>query len=67
MVRGTVNTDGTKSKNYFNLDDPKGYSKEMSWEWKSGKKGTKYEIRLDKNSDINYVMFLMTQKYKNLQ
>lgn len=67
MVRGTVNTDGTKSKNYFTLDDPKNYSKEMSWEWKSGKKGTKYEIVLNKNSDVDYIMFLINQKYKNLQ
>jgi len=35
MGRGNINTDGTKSSNYFTLDDPKGISEEGSWEWKN--------------------------------
>lgn len=66
LVRGNINPDGTKSKNYFNLDDPKEISREGSWEWKSGTKGTIYKIPMTKNSDIDYLMFLIKQKYNNL-
>lgn len=64
--RGNVNPDGTKSKNYFDIDDPKGISKESSWEWKSGTMGTIYKIPMNKNSDNDYLMFLIKQKYNNL-
>lgn len=63
--RGNVNTDGSKSKNYFNIDDPKKLSKEYSWTWKSGTQGTIYKISIKKHSDIEYLMFLIKQKYKN--
>ena len=63
--RGNVNTDGSKSKNYFNIDDPKKISKEYSWTWKNGIQGTVYKISIKKNSDIDYLMFLIKQKYKN--
>ena len=64
--RGNVNPDGTRSKNYFDIDDPKGISKESSWEWKTGTKGTVYKISILKDTDIDYIMFLIKQKYKNI-
>ena len=64
--RGNINPDGTKSKNYFDKDDPKEISKESSWKWKSGTEGTIYKIPINKNSDIDYLMFLVKQKYINL-
>ena len=66
MNRGNVKPDGSRSKNYFDLDDPKKISKEGSWEWKSGTKGTIYKIPINKNTDLEYLMFLIKQKYKNL-
>lgn len=66
LLRGNVNPDGSKSKNYFDIDDPKGISSEGSWEWKSGTKGTLYRIYFDENSDIDYTMFLIKQKYRNV-
>jgi hypothetical protein len=39
---------------------------ETGWEWKSGTKGCIYKIPFNQNSDINYVMFLIKQKYKLL-
>ena len=66
ISRGNINPDGTKSKNFFTLDDPKGISEEGSWEWKSGVKGNLYKIRFDKTSDLDYVMFLINQKYKSI-
>jgi hypothetical protein len=65
MGRGNINTDGTKSSNYFTLDDPKGISEEGSWEWKNGVKGNVYKIKFDKNSDMDYLMFLINQKVKS--
>jgi predicted transport protein len=66
LVRGNINPDGSKSKNFFTLDDPKGFSEEGSWEWKSGVKGNIYRIRYNKNTDLDYIMFLINQKYKSL-
>jgi len=67
MLRGNVNPDGSKSKKYFTLDDPKNISEEGSWEWKSGTKGTIYKIKFDKNVNIDYIMFLIKQKYDSLK
>ena len=64
--RGNINPDGSKSKNYFNIDDPKNISKESSWEWKSGTKGTIYKIQITKDIEIDYVMFLIKQKYNSM-
>ena len=66
MVRGNINTDGSKSKNYFTIDDPKKISLEVSWTWKTGTQGTEYKIQFNKNSDVEYYMFLIKQKYKNI-
>jgi RecB family endonuclease NucS len=66
ILRGNINPDGSKSKNYFDIDDPKGISTEGSWEWKSGTLGTLYRIYFDENSDIDYTMFLINQKYNQL-
>ncbi len=66
ILRGNINTDGSKSKNYFDIDDPKGISSDGSWEWKSGVKGTIYRVKIDKNTDTEYIMFLLKQKYNQL-
>lgn len=66
IQRGNINPDGTTSKNFFNLDDPKNLAEERSWEWKNGKKGNLYLIKFDKRTDIDYTMFLLKQKYKSL-
>jgi hypothetical protein len=66
ILRGNVNPDGSKSKNYFTLDDPKGISEISTWEWKSGVQGNIYKIKFDKNIDIDYLMFLINQKIKSI-
>lgn len=67
LSRGNLKIDGTKSKNYFTLDDPKKIAKEASWTWKSGNQGTIYRIPIFEDSDVDYLMFLLKQKYKNLR
>jgi hypothetical protein len=44
----------------------KNISKESSWEWKSGTKGTMYKIPITKDIEIDYLMFLIKQKYNSL-
>jgi len=66
IQRGNLNTDGTTSKNFFNLDDPKNIAAERFWEWKSGVKGNVYVIKFNKKTDLDYTMFLLKQKYKSL-
>ena len=66
LNRGNIKTDGSKSKNYFVIDDPKRISTEGSWTYKNGVQGGIYKIHLDKNADIEYAMFLVKQKYKNI-
>lgn len=65
--RGNLKADGTKSKNYFTLDDPKKIAKEASWTWKSGNQGTVYKIPINESTNVDYLMFLIKQKYKNLR
>lgn len=67
FARGNVNQDGSKSKNYFNLDDPKKISYERSWTWKGGTKGTVYKVPILKDTDTDYLIFLIKQKYNNLR
>jgi len=66
FVRGNILTDGSKSKNYFVIDDPKEISVEGTWTYKNGVQGGIYKIPLDKDSDVEYFMFLIKQKYKNI-
>ena len=66
MNRGNTKTDGTKSKNFFDLDDPKKISKSSHWTWRDGTKGNIYKIKFDTKLDINYLMFLVKQKYDSL-
>jgi len=65
LGRGNIMKDGSRSKNFFDLDDPKKISNENSWTWKSGTKGNMYKIYFNKNSDLDYFIYLIKQKYKN--
>jgi len=69
IVKGTKNNEGAKSKNYFNLDDPKKISKDYSRLWEPGSLGglDEYKFSISKETDIDYIMFLIKQKYKNLR
>ena len=66
LGRGNVKTDGEKSRNYFDIDDPKSITEDRSWTWRDGTQGTLYVIRFKKNSDIDYIIFLIKQKFKNI-
>ena len=65
IPRGNLNPDGSTSRNYFTLDDPKGIAKEHSWTWKNGTQGTIYVIKFTPKTDLDYLMFLLKQKLTN--
>lgn len=67
VMRGNEKVDGSFSKKFFEMDDPKGISKSGNWVWKTGVKGHYYSISLDSNSDVDYLMFLLKQKYSLLK
>lgn len=66
ISRGNKKLSGEESKGFFHLDDPKNISKERSWQWKSGTTGHVYVINLKDLVEIDYVMFLLEQKYNSL-
>ena len=66
VLRGNIRLDQTKSKGFFTLDDPKKITIEGSWTWKSGQTGHDYKIHLKNKNEIDYVMFLLEQKYNSL-
>ncbi len=54
IVRGHVNPDGSKSRNYFTLHDPQKLATEITWN--SGTRiGNGYQINFDGNSDLDYI------------
>jgi predicted transport protein len=66
IVRGSKSEDGVVSKNFFDLDDPKELSEEKSRELNSGRFQYTYVIKTTDKLDVDYMMFLMKQKYNNL-
>lgn len=64
IVRGYIKN-GKKTDNFFELDDPKNMAVENSWTYKNGDTGHKYEIRFDKDTDVNYLVFLMHQRIQS--
>jgi len=64
--RGDIKTDGSKSRGFFELEDPKGMSEERSWTYKDGVIGNSYVIKFSKPDDLEYVVYLLNQKYESL-
>ena len=63
ITRGNKKPTGDVSKGFFTLDDPKQMAKETSWTWKSGNTGHQYVIPLTSVAELDYVMYLLEQKY----
>ena len=66
ILRGVHNPDGFKSKNYFTLDDPKKITKDHQRKLNNGTTQKSYKISTDYKSDLDYLMFLIKQKYNSL-
>jgi hypothetical protein len=65
IVRGNF-YDGKKSKGFFSFDDPKKISKSGDHNFKSGVVRKYYELVIEKQDDIDYVMVLLKQKYNSI-
>ena len=66
VYRGNIKVTSEKSKGFFTIDDPKNLTKDRSWKWKSGTTGHAYVISLKKQKEMDYVMFLLEQKYNSM-
>ena len=64
--RGNYKTDGSTSKNFFDLEDPKGMAIERTRSYKDGIIISSYRVKIDNISDIKYVVDLINQKYESL-
>ncbi len=64
--RGRRKKAGKTSKGFFTVDDPKGLTKERLSEEKSGTTIHFYLISLEKPEEMDYVMFLLEQKYNSM-
>ncbi len=70
IIGGSISPDGKKSKNYFYLDDPKKLAKVNNKKWTDKNLGSMsrdiYEITFNEKTDLDYLMFLIKQKYSDL-
>ncbi len=68
IYRGNIKESGEKSKRYFTVDDPKRLAKEgtRTFNNKDGV-GYTYKISLKKPEQLDYVMFLLEQKYNSMK
>lgn len=66
FVRGNHKKDGARSKNFFDLDDPKGMAVDKTRSYKDEVIISSYRVKIDKIADIRYVVGLINQKYESL-
>ena len=66
IIRGTSYPDGTVSKKYFTIDDPKNVCIEREFSWKNGNKGGRYKMMLNSKTKLDYIQFLIKQKYDSI-
>ena len=66
LWRGIVNADNSKSKDFFDLDDPKKVAKCFDRTQKNGKRYCEYKIKFNNLEEIGYLIFLIEQKSKTL-
>lgn len=66
ILRGVDYPDGTKSKDFFTLDDPKNYCREREINFRSGRKGANYSFDVRSKDDLEYALWLIKQKYNSI-
>ena len=65
MIRGFIREDGSETKNFLTLDDPKKMAKEITWKYLNDSQ-LAYEIFFNKSTDSDYLLFLMKQQIKKM-
>jgi hypothetical protein len=66
IIAGFLNSDGSKKPGYFFIEDPKSISVEKVTNRQNGIKDFEYQFNLSEVDDIDYIEFLIKQKYKTL-
>ena len=66
LLRGNVYPGGVVRGKFFELDDPKGVTSVRTWNWKSGVSGSVYTFSLKSLDQLDYVMYLVKQKYQHM-
>jgi len=67
IKRGDIKQDGSKSKGFFTLNDPKNICVDAEYTIKkNGVNGKYHRIVIDETTDIDYVYSLILQKYYSL-
>jgi len=67
LPRGTTHSDGTVSKKFFEIDDPKKITRVSEWAWSSsGNKGSRYRFNIDQMNQLDYGMYLVKQAYEHM-
>lgn len=66
ILRGQENISGGKSSNFFTLDDPKKLADEKDRTVRSKFRQHSYVMHLRNLEEIDYLIFLLDQKYKSL-
>jgi len=64
LLRGNVYPDGGVRGKFFELDDPKGVTSIRAWTWKSGVTGSAYTISIKSLDELDYLLYLVKQKYE---
>jgi predicted transport protein len=64
ITRGNIKIDGSKSRGFLELEDPKGMSEERSRVHRDGVMGHSSVIKFSKLDDLEYVVYLINQKYE---
>jgi len=65
ILRGFLREDGSESKKLLRLDDPKKLAKEITWKYLNDTQ-LAYEIIFDKNTNSDYLLFLIKQQIKKI-
>jgi len=66
IAKGEKSPDGTPSKKFFELYDPKGIARDYSWTYKTGSTGHNYQIFLKDPNNLKDIIGLIEQKYDRL-
>lgn len=66
LVRGNEYSDGSRTKKFFALHDPKQVARIFSWNLKPGVKRSHYYFSISSKDDLDYCMNLVKQKYEAL-
>ena len=65
FVRGNIKHDGSKTKGFFTFDDPKKRAKVIEQKYVDGRRFN-YELFLSNSDELDYIMFLVEQKFNTL-